>query len=366
MRTTSRAFVAALVLALSLPALRAAAAQPTLQAVRERGHLICGVNGELPGFSFLDAAKQWEGLDVDLCRAVAAAALGDATRVTFVPLTPEKRFDTLRSGAVDMLASNSTMTLRREANGLQFAVPNYYDGQAFVVPKKLGVTHATSLSGATICTLKGTTHLANMTSWFRARRMVVEPVMFDSQDRMYDAFLASRCVAVTQDSTALAATLMRRGKAADYMMLPEIISKEPLGPYVRRGDEGWLDVVRWTQYAMIDAEELGISRNQASHFLQSDDPNVRRLIGSLPATEVSTATGLESSDPAVKRLLGLAPGNGRALGLDERWAFNVISQVGNYGESYDRNIGSRSSLKFPRGINALWNRGGLMYALPLR
>jgi general L-amino acid transport system substrate-binding protein len=211
-----------------------------------------------------------------------------------------------------------------------------------VVAKKSEVATLAALRSATICTVKGTTHEANMESWFRERRLTVTPVRFDNQDAMYDAFFAGKCVAVTQDATALASSIVRRGKAADYMMLPEKISKEPLGPYVRNDDVAWLDVVRWTQYALIEAEELGITAD-----------NVERLLS-------------QSTDPAVRRLLGVTPGNGKALGLDEKWAYNIISQVGNYGDSYERNLGMRSPLKLGRGVNALWTKGGLMYALPLR
>jgi len=346
---------------------RPAAAESTLDVVRKRGELICGVNGLLPGFSFFNAVKEWEGLDVDLCRAVAAAVLGDAKKVKFVPLTPPQRFDTLRGGTIDMLASNSTITLQREAAGLQFAIPNYYDGQAFVVAKKLNIANAASLLSKTVCVLKGTTHQANMTAWFGARRLTVVPMQFDSQDEMYDAFLADKCAAVTQDSTALASSLVRRGKAAEYMMLPEIISKEPLGPYVRRGDEQWLDVVRWTEYAMLEAEELGVGKSNIDHFLETSDPRVQRLIGGAPSGGGRSAEDqLRSNDPAVQRLLGVIPGNGQALGLDEKWAYSIITQVGNYAEIYDRNIGAQSALRFARGINALWTKGGLMYPMPLR
>ncbi|MBV8392797.1 MAG: transporter substrate-binding domain-containing protein, partial [Alphaproteobacteria bacterium] len=211
-----------------------AAAETTLEAVKKRDQLVCGVNGQLPGFSFFNAIKEWEGIDVDLCRAIAAAVLGDARKVKFVPLEPAKRFDTLRSGAIDVLAANSTLTLHRETEGLQFTLANYYDGQGFVVPKKLNVRSAANLLDAKVCVVKGTTHEINMESWFKARHLVVQPVAFDNQDAMYDAFLQSRCVAATQDVSAMAASLVRRGKAGDYMVLPEIISKEPLGPYVRR------------------------------------------------------------------------------------------------------------------------------------
>jgi general L-amino acid transport system substrate-binding protein len=319
-----------------------AAADPTVDGVKRRGELVCGVNGGLPGFSLFNAVKEWEGLDVDLCRAVAAAVLGNAGKVKFVPLTPQQRFDSLRSQAIDLLAANATITLQRVAGAaLEFAVPNYYDGQAFVVAKKSNVPAAANLNGRTVCVLNGTTHAANLSSWYAARRLSVQPLFFDDQQAMYDAFFKDRCVGVTQDMTALAATVIRSGRAADYRVLPEVISKEPLGPYVRRGDEQWLNVVRWTQYAMVEAEELDVSRT-------------------------NLAEQAASNDPAVQRLLGVTPGNGKALGLDERWAYNVISQVGNYGESFERNIGQRSPLKFARGINALWSRGGLMYPLPLR
>jgi len=320
----------------------AAAAEPTLDVVKRRGELICGVNGSLPGFSLLNAVKEWEGLDVDVCRGVAAAVLGKADRVKFVSFAPQQRFEQLASGAIDMLAANATITLLRSAGlGLQFTTPTYYDGQAFVVPKKLGLNGATALASRTICTLRGTTHEANLTAWFGERHLKATPILFDHQDAMYEAFFQGRCVAVTQDSTALAATVVRSGKAADYMVLPEIISREPLGPYVRRGDEAWADVVRWTQYAMLEAEALGIARQKVSEFLRSNDHRVQRL-------------------------LGLTPGNGKALGLDETWAYNVVAQVGNYGESYERNVGRGSPLKFARGINALWNQGGLMYPMPFR
>jgi general L-amino acid transport system substrate-binding protein len=331
-------FVLACVLV--LPALPAAA-ESTLDKVKQRGKLICGVNGLTPGFSFLNAVKEWEGIDVELCRAVAAAVLGDATKVEFQTVTPEKRFEALRAGPMDMLVSNATYTLQREAGlGLQLGVVNYYDGQAFVVAKKLGVTSVSGLRSANICVTKGTTHEANMAGWFAARRLQYTPVVAPNQEAMYEAFFASRCVAVTEDAAALALAIVRSGKAADYMVLPEIISKEPLGPYLRKGDEAWADVVRWTQYAMLAAEELEITRDNVEQQRQSNDPEVLRL-------------------------LGVVPGNGKALGLDEAWAYNIIKQVGNYSESYERNVGQGSPLKFARGINALWKNGGLMYPYPL-
>jgi len=286
--------------------------------------------------------QEWEGLDVDLCRAVAAAVLGDATRVKFVPVSANDRFDKLAAGEFDVLARNSTVTLQRSAGKkIRFAVVNYIDGQAFVVPKKLGIEQLASLNGSTVCLAKGTTHEFNMKAWFRARRLSITPHAFDTADAMYNAFYASRCAAVTADSTAMAGAIVHSGRAADYRMLPEVISREPLGPYVRDGDSGWLDVVRWTHYAMIEAEERGINARNID--------SLRR----------------EASDPALRVLLGLDPGNGKALGLGEDWFYNIIAQVGNYGDIYEKNIGRGSPLKFARGINALSSKGGQMYSLPL-
>ena len=320
-----------------------AAAESTLDVVKKRGQLVCGANGLLPGFSFLNAVKEWEGLDVDLCRAIAAAALGDATKVKFVPLNAQQRFRALAAGEVDVLVRNTTVTLQRDAGlGVQFAAINYFDGQAFVVPNKLNIKELASLRSSTICFNKGTTHEANMLNWFRVRALSVTPVGFDTEDAMYDAFLASRCVGVTADATALASSLVRRGKAADFSMLGEIISKEPLGPFVRRDDNAWLDVVRWTHYAMLEAEEREIYKANVDAIMR------------------------ETHDPEAKVFLGLTPGNGKALGLDEKWAYNIVKQVGNYSESYERNLGSRSPLNLARRINALWSQGGQMYPPPLR
>ncbi len=320
-----------------------AAAQQTLDAVKKRGHLICGVDGTLPGFSLLNAVKEWEGMDVDLCRAVAAAIFGDATKVQFVAVTAKDRFDRLAAGEFDVLARNSTVTLQRSAGlNVRFAVVNYFDGQAFVVPKKQKIEQLAGVRGGNVCVAKGTTHEFNMDAWFRARRLTAVPVSFDSPEAMYAGFFASRCIAVTADATALAASIVRSGKAAEYMMLPEIISKEPLGPYVRNGDSPWLDIVRWTHYAMLEAEERGISPKSIE------------------------ALRREANDPSLRLFLGVDPGNGKALGLGEDWAYNIVKQVGNYGEIYEKNVGMGSPLKFARGVNALWSKGGLMYPLPLR
>ncbi|MBS0538658.1 MAG: transporter substrate-binding domain-containing protein [Proteobacteria bacterium] len=337
--------LASLALAAGLLALgvTSASADSTLDTVKKRGRLVCGVNGALPGFSLRNAVGEWEGLDVDLCRAVAAAVLGVATRVDFVPLPSDRRFDALRAGTVDMMARNTTVTLQRDAAAdIQFAAVNYYDGQAIVVPKASAARELADLRDGSICLTRGSTHELNLQNLFRVRKLSVRPLAFADEGAMYEAFLNGECVAVTQDATALISTFVRRNKAAAVRMLPEIISREPLGPYVRGGDKAWLDVVRWTHNAMVEAEALELT--------QSNVDRERR----------------ESHDMLVRNLLGRAPGNGRALGLDESWAFNVIVQVGNYGESFERNLGSRSPLGLRRGANALWRDGGQMYPLPMR
>jgi len=335
-------FLCVVVVGVALLASLSAWAQSTLETVKQRGKVVCGVDGTLPGFSFLNAVKEWEGLDVELCRAIAAATLGDAAKVQFVSVTEAERFAKLAAGEFDVLTRNTTGTLQRTAGTkVRFVVANYYDGQAFVVPKKLKIDQLAGLRGANVCVTKGTTHEFNMDAWFRARRLSVVPIGFASDDAMYSGFFADRCVGVTADSTALAATFVRSGKAADYMMLPDIISKEPLGPYVRDGDSQWFEIVRWTHYAMVEAEERDISPKSIE------------------------ALRREAHDPHLRLFLGLDPGNGKALGLSEDWAYNVVSQVGNYGEIYEKNVGMGSALKFARGVNALWSKGGLMYALPL-
>lgn len=320
-----------------------ATAQQTLETVKKRGQLVCGVDGSLPGFSLFNAVKEWEGMDVDLCRGVAAAVLGDATKVKFVPVSARDRFDKLVAGEFDVLARNSTVTLQRSAGmKVRYAAVNFIDGQAFVVPKKLKIDQLAGLSGSTVCVAKGTTHEFNMMAWFKARRLNVTAVAFDTAEQMYAGFLNSRCSGVTADSTALAGAIVRSGRAAEFMMLKEIISKEPLGPYVRDGEATWLDVVRWTHYAMLEAEERGISAKNID--------SLRR----------------ELNDPSLRVLLGVDPGNGKALGLSEEWFYNIVKQVGNYSDIYEKNVGQGSALKFARGVNALWSKGGLMYPLPLR
>jgi len=319
------------------------AAAGTLDTVRQRGHLVCGVNTGLPGFSYLDGQGKWRGLDIDMCGAVAAAVLGDATKASYVPLTAATRFTAVQTGEVDMLVRNSTVTLQRDtALGLQYAGINFYDGQAVAVTKAAKVTKMEELKGTTICIAQGTTHELTLADWFRGHKLDYKPVVFENQDRMYEAFFAGRCDAMTQDASALAAAITSvSGHPDDYMILPERISKEPLGPFVRHGDDQWLDIVRWSLMAMIEAEELGVAQANV------DDK-------------------LKDADPRIQRLLGVSEGNGKALGLDEKWAYQIVKQIGNYGDSYERNVGKASALKLDRGPNALWTNGGLMYAIPLR
>jgi len=320
-----------------------ARAASTLETVRERGVLQCGVNTGLPGFSFPDKQGNWTGLDIDLCRAIAAATLGDASKVRFTPLTAQQRFAALQSGEIDVLARNATQTLVRDTSlGLNMAGVNFYDGQGFLVRRSSGVTAARQLDGATVCIQPGTTSELNIADYFRANNIRFTPVLIERPDEFVAAYAAGRCDAMTQDASQLAsyrATALQNPQ--DHVLLPERISKEPLGPMVRHGDDQWFDVVKWVLAGLIEAEEQGIT--QANVEARLRDPN-----------------------PGVQRMLGVTAGFGRALGLEERWLFNAIKAVGNYGESFERHLGSGSPIGLPRGLNDLWTRGGLMYALPLR
>ena len=330
------------VAALALAAPQALAGA-TFDAVKGRGEVVCGVNTSVYGFSAPDDKGQWHGLDVDMCRAVAAAVLGDATRVRFVPLSAQARFTALQSGEVDLLARNTTWTLTRDtSNGLNFAPVTYYDGQGFMVPAKLGVQSARDLSGASVCVQTGTTSELNLADYFRANRMELKPVTIEKYEEVTAAYLAGRCDAITSDTSQLAA--IRANEAPnpdDHLILPEIISKEPLAPAVRHGDDQWFDVVKWSVLATLEAEEKGVTSQNVDDMLKSEDPTIRRL-------------------------LGVAPGLGAALGLGERWAYNIVKQVGNYGEIFERNVGAGSKLKLPRALNAQWGQGGLHYAPPAR
>jgi len=333
------AAVAALAAGLSQPAL----AGKTLDAVKARGDVICGVNTSAPGFSSADSQGRWQGLDVDVCRAVAAAVLGSADKVKFVPLNSQQRFAALQSGEIDILSRNTTWTLTRDASlGIVFAGINYYDGQGFMVPKKLKIDSAKKLNGATVCVQAGTTSEKNVADYFLANNMKYKSVVFDTAEAIQSAFFAGRCQVYTTDMSDLAGARTTTSKPDDYMILPDVISKEPLGPAVRRGDDEWFAIVRWTLFAMLEAEEGGLTQ-----------ANVDKMKA-------------ENKDPAIQRLLGVSEDTGKLLGLDKEWAYRIIRQVGTYGESFEKNMGPKSALALPRGLNRLWTKGGLMYSPPVR
>ncbi len=318
------------------------ASAQTLKTVKDRGILNCGSNGSLAGFGLPDAQGKWAGLDVDLCRAVAAAVFGDDKKVKFVPLSAKDRFTALQSGEVDLLARNTTWTSSRDTQlGLNFIGVNYYDGQGFMVRKALKVNSALELGEASVCVQQGTTTELNLADYFRANKMKLKTVTFATANEAVKAYDSGRCDAYTTDASGLYAERLRLANAADHIVLPEIISKEPLGPAVRHGDDQWFDVVKWSLYAMLNAEELGITSANVADMAKSDNPDIKRLLGS--------------------------EGNyGEQLGLSKDWAVNIIKLVGNYGESFDRNVGSGSPLKIDRGLNKLWSKGGLQYAPPVR
>jgi general L-amino acid transport system substrate-binding protein len=314
----------------------------TLEDVRAKGYIQAGVNGDLFGFGKPDEKGVWKGLDVDTARAVAAAVFGDADKVKYTPLTAKTRFTALQSGEIDVLTRNCTQTLSRDTDlGLDFAPVNYYDGQGFLVPKKLGVKSAKQLDGAAVCVLPGTTTEQNVADYFRANNMKMRPVVIENTAELAKAFFAGRCDVLTSDASQLAGTRAVAPNPKDYAILPEIISKEPLAPAVRHGDNQWKDIVSYSVYAMINAEELGITSENVDAMLQS-------------------------KDPMIQRFLGVTEGNGKALGLDEKFAYNIIKQVGNYGEVFERNVGVKTPLGIERGLNALWTNGGLMYSPPFK
>ena len=320
--------------------LQGAWGQSTLDAVKAKGFVQCGVNTGLAGFSQPDSKGVWKGIDVDLCRAIAAAVFGDATKVRYVPATTQQRFTSLQSGEVDVLSRNTTWSFQRDtALGFNFAGVNFYDGQGFMVWKKLNVKSAKQLNGATICVQPGTTTELNLADYFRANRMTFKPVVIDKLEEVLNAYFAGRCDVFTTDVSGLVSTRGSRApNAADHVILPEVISKEPLGPLVRHGDDRWFDVVKWSLFTMIEAEELGL-------------------------TSKNIDQALTSKDPAIQRFVGASGDLGKMIGLDNKWAYNIVKQVGNYAESFEANL---KPLGFERGQNALWKDGGLMYAPPLR
>jgi len=339
--TTAIVGVASLMLASN--AIAGSHGDSTLAQVKAKGFVQCGVSQGLPGFSNADDSGNWTGLDVDLCRAVAAAVFGDASKVKYSPLSAKQRFTALSSGEIDILSRNTTWTMTRDTQlGLNFAGVNYYDGQGMMVPTALGATSALQLDGANICTNTGTTTELNITDYFRANNMSFNLVAFEKADEVVAAYDAGRCDVYTTDRSGLAA---QRGKLTNpdaHVVLPEIISKEPLGPVVRQGDDQWFNIVRWSLNAMINAEEMGINS------------------GNVNATQYNQVS------PGVARLVGKEGNFGEELGLSNDWAYNIIKQVGNYGESYEKHVGENTPLKLARGVNALWSKGGIMYAPPIR
>ena len=334
-----KAFLAAAALLIGLAG---AAQASTLDDVKARGSLTCGVNPNLQGFGAKDANGSYAGFDIDFCRAVAAAVLGDPAKVTYVPLSAQERFDALKAGKVDVLARNSTWTMDREtAMPLRFVGISYHDGQGFIVKKLLGVTSALQLSGASICFQTGTTTESNVEDFFREKDMTFVPVRFDKLDDLVKAFDEGKCDTFTTDMSALYAVRLRLKNPDEAMVLQDVISKEPLGPAVRQGDEQWFNIVRWTLYALINAEELGITSANV------DDEKAK------------------SKNASVRRLLGLEGNDGPSMGLDADWAARTIKAVGNYGEIFDRNLGPNSPLAINRGLNALWDAGGVLYAPPM-
>jgi len=330
------------VLVLLLAVAAQSASAQTLKAVKDRGILNCGANGTLAGFGLPDAQGKWTGLDVDFCRAIAAAVLNDAEKVKYVPLSAKDRFTALQSGEVDVLARNTTWTSSRDTSlGLNFTGVNYYDGQGFMVRKTLKVNSALELNGASVCVQQGTTTELNLADYFSANKMQLKSVTFATANEAVKAYDAGRCDAYTTDASALYAERLRVTDPNEHIILPEIISKEPLGPAVRHGDDQWFDIVKWTLFAMMNAEELNISSKNVDEALKSTNPEIKRFVG----TE----------------------GNfGEQLGLSKDWAVRIVKQVGNYGESFERNVGLGSTLKIERGLNKLWTKGGIQYAPPIR
>ena len=333
-----------LLLAAAMMAASAMAQAGTLESVRLKGFVSCGVNTGLGGFSMPDSKGVWRGLDVDACRAVAAAVFGDAEKVRYIPTTGTSRFAALQSGEIDILSRNTTFTYVRDVTiGLRMVMVNFYDGQGFLVPKSSNATSLKDLAGGTICLLQGSTHELNLADWMKQHNIEFHLVLLDTTDVLIKTMLSNRCDAASSDSSNLASI---RGAGVphpdDFVILPDRISKEPLGPMVRRADDQWFDVVRWSMMAMLEAEESGVTSANADKMLA------------------------ESTNPIVLRLLGKSGDFGKLMGLDNAWALNIVKQVGNYGESYERNVGKGSSLKLDRGPNASWTNGGLMYAIPFR
>jgi len=316
----------------------------TVDAIKARGQVVCGVNTGLAGFSAADSAGKWSGLDVDICRAVAAAVLGDGEKVKYVPLNAQSRFTALQSGEVDVLSRNTTFSLTRDASlGLSITTPTYYDGQGFMVPVKSKIKSAKQLKGQTVCVQSGTTTEKNLTDFSKASGLNIKPVVFEKVEAATGAYFSGRCVAYTTDASGLASVRNKEAKNPDeHVILPELISKEPLGPMVRRGDDEWTAIVKWTVFGLLEAEEYGVTAAKVDDLIAN------------------------SKDPVVGRLLGSTEDTGKLLGLDKDWLARAIKTTGNYGEIFERNVGPKTAIKLPRGLNNLWNNGGIQYAPPLR
>ena len=335
---------ALLVLASTLFTPHKAWAGKTLEAIKQRDAISCGVNTGLAGFGAADSQGKWSGLDIDMCRALAAAVLGNADKVRYVPLSAPQRFTALQSGEVDILSRNTSFTLTRDASlGLHLTAVTYYDGQGFMVPASANLKSAKQLKGATVCVQSGTTTEKNLTDFSRANKLDIKPVVFEKFDAANAAYFSGRCKAYTTDASGLASIRAKEAKnPKDHVILPELISKEPLGPLVRRGDDEWAAIVKWTIYGLIEAEEYGVTAS-----------NLEKLKA-------------DSTDPVVLRLLGKSDDTGKLLGLDRDWLARAIGAVGNYGEIFERNLGEKTPMGLKRGLNAQWNKGGLQYALPIR
>ena len=332
----------ALVGAALVAANTAVQAGPTFDAIKKKGFVQCGTNTGLAGFSAPDSKGVWTGLDIDMCRAFAATMFGDSTKFKVTPLTAQQRFTALQSGEIDVLVRNTTQTMTRDTSlGLLGVAVNFYDSQGIMVRKDSGIKSAKELNGATVCVQPGTTTELNLADWFRANKLTFKPVVIEKLDEVVGAFVAGRCDAYTTDKSGLASSRSSLEKPDNYVILPENFSKEPLGPLVRQGDEQWFNVVRWSFFAMLEAEEYGITQKNVDEMLKSTNPNVQRI-------------------------LGVTPGMGKNLGVDEKWAYNIIKAVGNYGERFERNIGKNTPLRLERGLNDQWTKGGLMYAWPIR
>jgi general L-amino acid transport system substrate-binding protein len=322
----------------------AAASATTLDDVKKKGFVQCGVNTGLLGFAAPDDAGEWTGFDVDYCRAIAAAIFNDPKKAKFTPLTAKDRFTALQSGEIDVLTRNTTWTMARDtAQGMTFAGINYYDGEGFMVRESLGISSALELTGASICVQKGTTHELNLGDFFKLNKMTASPVIFDTLPDTTAAYDSGRCDAITVDASALYSIRLVLTTPDEHVILPEIISKEPLGPVVRQGDDQWANIVKWTHFALINAEELGVTQANVDNMKESENQDIRRLVGADPETNF-----------------------GKGIGLENDWAANIIRAVGNYGEVFDRNIGAGSKLQIARGLNALWSKGGIQYAPPIR